>query len=113
MKYTGNAGIDGKLTRQWIVGSFMPEGDIRNSGDVEIKWGVHQKGEVRPEWVTDEQRTTVAILVSGRFMVEFRDEEVELRDQGDYVMWGAGEDHRWRVLEDSVTLTVRWTPTIH
>lgn len=38
---TGNAAIDGKPTRHWIVGSFMPDGDLRQTKDVEIKWGVH------------------------------------------------------------------------
>ena len=45
--YTGNAQIDGKDRRGWILGHFMPPGDARHSTDVEIKWAIHQRGERR------------------------------------------------------------------
>jgi hypothetical protein len=35
--YTGNAQVDGKDRRGWILGHFMPSSDIRHSEDVEIK----------------------------------------------------------------------------
>jgi hypothetical protein len=106
--HTGNAQIDGKLNNHWVVGHFIPIDDIRHSDDVEIKWGVHQSGDKREDWVTGEKRTTIAILVSGKVVFEFRDKKCELSKQGDYVMWGVGVDHRWEVVEDSVIITVRW-----
>lgn len=106
--YKGNAQLDGKLTRQWIIGNFMPEGDIRKTADIEIKWGVHPKGERRPEWTTEELGSAVSILISGQFVIEFSNKSVELSNQGDYVVWGPGSVHRWHATEDSVTLTVRW-----
>jgi hypothetical protein len=107
----GNTNIDGQDTRQWLVGSFMPEGDIRNTEHVEVKWGNHPKGDKREEWVTGETRTTMAILIAGKFALEFPDEKVELSQQGDYVMWGSGTDHRWEAFDDSVFLTIRWPST--
>jgi hypothetical protein len=108
--YKGNAGTDGSGTRGWIVGSFIPEG-VRHSEDVEIKWGIHKAGEGRDSWATGEQRTTICLLISGNFAMQFRDREVALETVGDYVMWGEGTDHKWQALEDSVVMTIRWGAT--
>lgn len=106
--YTGNAGEDAALDRGWILGHFKPAGDPRHSDDVEIKWGVHRRGDERAEWVRGEQRTALLVLISGRFRVELPGRSVLLRRQGDYVVWGRGVDHSWRAEEESVVLTVRW-----
>jgi hypothetical protein len=45
--YTGNAKIDGEERRGWILGHFMPVGDIRRRKDVEIRWAIHESGERR------------------------------------------------------------------
>lgn len=106
---TGNAVIDSKDTRGWLVGHFIKDQlDLRHSKDVEIKWAFHPAGESRVEWVTGESRTSIGILISGKFSVEFRDRTLVFDKQGDYVMWGLGTDHKWRALEDSVWLTIRW-----
>lgn len=109
--YASNAYQDGPERRGWFVGHFMPEEDMRRSEDVEIKWGQHQAGEAREEWVTGEDRSTVLILVSGKFTIIFPEGEQTLEEQGDYLVWGPGVDHSWRADEDAVTVTVRWTPT--
>lgn len=105
--YFGKAVEDGQDTRGWVVGSFIPQG-IRHSDTVEVKYGVHAKGEARTEWVTDEDRTTLFILQTGRFAMNFRDKDITLNEPGDYVMWGPETDHRWEALEDCVGITVRW-----
>jgi len=105
--YTGNAEVDGSGARGWIIGSFIPKG-LRHSEAVEIKWGLHKAGEARDEWVTGEQRTTICVLISGTFTIQFRDREVTLGKAGDYVMWGEGIDHKWLTQGDSVVMTVRW-----
>jgi hypothetical protein len=46
------------------------EDGVRASRDVEVKWGIHPAGEGREDWVTDEQRTTLLLLVSGRFRID-------------------------------------------
>lgn len=108
MVTTGNAKLDAKSG--WIVGSFFDKNEfgLRSTEDLEIKWGVHKANEERSEWVTGETRETISILIKGRFEIEFRDKKVELKNEGDFVMWGRDIDHKWKTLEDSVVLTVRW-----
>ncbi|MFD8590170.1 signal peptidase I [Streptomyces sp. NPDC059637] len=106
--YTGNAGRDAALDRGWLLGHFKDPSDPRHSEDVEIKWGVHPRGDERARWVTGEERTALLVLVSGRFRVELPGRSVLLAEQGDYVVWGRGTDHSWYAEEESVVLTVRW-----
>lgn len=106
--YIGNANLDGETTRGWIVGHFVEQAGLRQTGDVEIKWSHHKAGEERPEWVEAEHRTTVCVLVSGSFNLTLSGTVAKLRQSGDYVMWGQGVAHTWECLEDSLVLTVRW-----
>ncbi|WP_377268720.1 signal peptidase I [Peterkaempfera sp. SMS 1(5)a] len=106
--YVGNAGKDAARHRGWLLGHFEAVGDPRHSEDVEIKWGVHPRGDERAQWVTGEERTTLLLLVSGCFRVELPGRSVVLDQQGDYVVWGRGVDHSWYAQEDSLVLTVRW-----
>jgi quercetin dioxygenase-like cupin family protein len=105
--YVGNAAYDGEQHRGWIVGHFM-DGDVRRTEGVEIKWGVHPGGEERADWQGDESRTTVLLLVKGRFGVELSVGSFVLEREGDYAVWGPGIGHSWRAEEDSVVVTVRW-----
>jgi hypothetical protein len=109
--HVGNAGSEGAARRGWIIGHFLPEGDPRRSTDVEIKWGVHPAGDERTSRSEVEHRTTVVLLASGRFEVLFDTRVVELREPGDYAMWGRGVGHSWRAVEDSVVVTIRWPST--
>lgn len=106
--YTGNAGEDAVLDRGWLLGHFKDADDPRYSESVEIKWGIHPRGDQRARWVKGEHRTALLVLISGRFRVELPDRDVLLEKQGDYVVWGIGTDHSWVAEEDSVVLTVRW-----
>ena len=105
--YVGNAAVDAPADRGWLLGHFKPAGDVRHSGDVEIKWGMHQPGDRRAQWVTGERRTALLMLISGRFRVELPDRDVLLTKQGDYVVFH-GFGHSWEAEEESVLLTVRW-----
>jgi hypothetical protein len=104
----GNAGVDGAERRGWLVGAFMEPGDVRRSTDVEIKWGVHTGGERREAWFEDETRTTIVLLVSGRFRIDLAVGSAILSEQGDYAMWGPGIGHSWAAEKDSVVITIRW-----
>ncbi|WP_239115914.1 signal peptidase I [Planotetraspora kaengkrachanensis] len=106
--YVGRADVDAAGDRGWLLGHFKPLGDVRHSEDVEIKWGVHPRGDERAQWVTGEHRTALLILISGRFRVELPGRSVVLAEQGDYIVWGHGVDHSWHAEEESVVLTVRW-----
>ncbi|HEX2318922.1 MAG TPA: signal peptidase I [Streptosporangiaceae bacterium] len=105
--YTGSAPKDTHDNRGWLLGHFMPAGDIRHSTDVEIKWGVHARGDRRAQWVTGEIRTAVIVLVSGRFRIEFPEQSVVLAERGDYVVF-KGVDHSWFAEEESVIVGIRW-----
>jgi hypothetical protein len=105
--YVGNAAADAPARRGWLLGHFMAVADIRHSSDVEVKWGVHPRGDQRAQWVTGEQRTAMIVLVSGRFRIELPGRAVVLASQGDYLVFG-GVDHSWQAEEDSVVLVVRW-----
>lgn len=106
---TGNARLDSNDTRGWLIGSFIKEEfGLRHTKDVELKWGVQKAGTAREEWVTGETRTTIGILISGSFEMEFRNRTVRFDQPGDYVMWGPGVDHKWHALTDSIWLTIRW-----
>ena len=104
----GNAGKDGGDHRGWIVGHFMETADVRESSDVEIKWGIHPAGEERSGWQEGETRTTLVMLIRGRFRIDLPAANHVLEQEGDYALWGPGIDHSWRAEEDSVVLTVRW-----
>jgi hypothetical protein len=104
----GNAAVDGAERRGWLVGAFMEPDDVRMSKDVEIKWGVHPAGDRREAWFEDESRTTVLMLVSGRFRLDLSVGTAVLAEQGDYAMWGPGIGHSWHAEEDSVVVTIRW-----
>lgn len=107
----GNAVQDGADRRGWLVGHFIPEG-IRHSGEVEIKWAHHEAGEERESWQESEHRTTIVLLIRGKFEIKFQTDSRMLELEGDYAMWGAGIGHSWRAHEDSDVLTVRW-PSIN
>ena len=105
--YTGNAGDDSSQYRGWLLGHFIPAGP-RHSDAVEVKWGIHPAGDSRAEWTADDTRTTLVLLVSGRFEVELSTGKVLLERQGDYLVWGPGIDHTWTADLDSIVVTVRW-----
>jgi hypothetical protein len=104
--HVGNATAN-TAARGWLLGHFMPDGDARHSEDVEIKWGVHPVGERREEWAAPDRRTTVSVLISGRFRIEFPDRSVLLAEQGDYVLF-RGVGHSWHAEEAATLVTVRW-----
>ncbi|MBW8794243.1 MAG: signal peptidase I [Streptomyces sp.] len=106
--YVGKAGKDAATDRGWLLGHFKEHDDPRHSDAVEVKWGVHPRGEQRTQWVEGEVRTALLVLVTGRFRMEFPGRSVLLEEQGDYVVWGRGVDHSWVAEDDSVVLTVRW-----
>jgi hypothetical protein len=105
--YVGNAGVDAPSDRGWLLGHFRPQGDARHSDDVEVKWGVHPQGDRRRQWVADERRTALILLVSGRFRIELPGRDVLLARQGDYVVFH-GLSHSWYAEEASVIVAVRW-----
>jgi quercetin dioxygenase-like cupin family protein len=107
--YTGNANNDAATNRGWLLGHFMtPPGSVRATEALEVKWGTHPAGQQRPEWTSGDDRTTMLLMVSGKFRLDLTTGSTTLQHQGDYVVWGPGIDHSWQAEEDSVVVTVRW-----
>jgi cupin superfamily acireductone dioxygenase involved in methionine salvage len=125
---TGNTKTDGKDFRFWFVGrieKWCKDNDIpfdkerfglRNTDDIEIKWGIYKKNEVRTVWASSSDKTAMSILIRGDFIFIFREvqnhsrlREVRLKDEGDYVIWREDMEHTWKMDEDSVILTLRWS----
>jgi hypothetical protein len=104
----GSAAEDTAERRGWFIGNFMPDGDVRCSSDVEVKWGSHPAGDEREAWHDDEARTTLLLLIEGRFRINLSVADHVLAHPGDYAMWGPGIGHSWRAEQDSIVVTVRW-----
>lgn len=68
----GNAAEDSADYRGWLIGHFIDasHGPMRMTTDLEVKWGIHPAGDKRPAWTEDEERSTLVILVSGKFRVD-------------------------------------------
>jgi quercetin dioxygenase-like cupin family protein len=108
--YAGNANDDADQHRGWLLGHFIDPavGPARVTSDVEVKWGIHPPGQRRAEWIVGDDRTTMLLIVSGRFRLELSTGSAVLQRQGDYVVWGPGIDHAWEAELDSVVIKVRW-----
>ena len=109
--HVGNAADEADEHRGWMLGHFMAEPgspSVRATNALEVKWGIHPAGQERPAWTSGDDRTTMVILVSGRFYVNLKVGSVLLERQGDYAVWGPGIDHSWKAEDDSVVITVRW-----
>lgn len=105
----GNAQKEGTMRGGWFIGHFItPDNDPHSTSDLEVKWAVHPAGDGRREWAMNAEATTLSILISGRFRLQFPEEEIVLSHQGDYVLWCPGVLHTWVAEEDSTILTVRW-----
>ena len=105
----GNAGVDGSSRWGWFIGHFIePSDSPRSTPDVEVKWATHKAGEGRSQWAVNAEATTLSILISGCFRLQFSEREVVLSQPGDYALWLPGVRHWWLAESDCTVLTVRW-----
>lgn len=111
--FWGNAVDEGSQAgrRGWFIGHFVaPDSGPAATDLVEVKWGVHVAGESKAINGVNQTATTMSLLVSGRFRLDFpsHGRSVTLVRPGDFAVWSPGVSHRWHVLEDAVVITVRW-----
>lgn len=94
----------------WFFGQFIKNPEIFNSNDLELKWGVHQKGEPMNVVKANNESKSLSILISGKVKILYPDqnESVLLEKQGDSVYWENNVFHSAEILEDSTILTIRW-----
>ena len=107
----GNATLTGRDHGGWFVGPFLSvEAGIRHTDVLEVKWGLHMAGDVRTDVNERGGTHSLAILITGIFVIEFPalGEEVRLSQAGDYVLYGPDVAHTWRAIDDSTVVTVRW-----
>ena len=124
----GNTKTDGRDFGFWFMGAIekwchdkkvpfnREKYGLRNTDDIEIKWGIYKKDDVRDVWADCSDKTGMSILIRGDFTFTFREKsnhdnqsEVRLYNEGDYVVWQEDMEHTWRMDEDSEILTLRWT----
>lgn len=110
--HTGNAASDSIRGTGWFIGQFVPRTNgLRHQTDVELKWGIHKRGERRPGGFTTHAATTISILIEGELLTTLRigdtSHDVTLRRPGDYLIFGPSVSHHWEALADSVVLSVR------
>lgn len=103
----GSASEDGHRHKGWWVGHFAT-GSMQHTRNFETKWATHAAGAKHDGWATNDVATSMAVLISGRHRLQFRNSGVVLENQGDYVIWGPGVPHSWTALEKSTILCVRW-----
>lgn len=98
----------------WPVGHFVT--GPRHSENVAVKWAIHDAYSLAAKpWAACLKATTLAVLISGRFRIDFCRvpmigfRPVVLSRVGDYVLFGPGIPHKSQSLEDRTrVLTVRW-----
>jgi mannose-6-phosphate isomerase-like protein (cupin superfamily) len=106
---SGNAAEAGAGRDGWMLGHFLAGDDAaRATAAGEVKWAVYEGGEARVAWGVNDRAHTLAILVRGRFRLRFREHEVLLDKEGDYVLWEPGVPHRWQAEGPTIVVTVRW-----
>ena len=124
----GNTKTDGKDFGCWFMGAIekwcidkkIPfdrgKYGLRNRDEIEMKWGMYKKDDVRDEWAGCSDKTGMSILMRGDFTFTFREKsnhenrsEVRLHNEGDYVIWKEDMEHTWRMDADSEILTLRWS----
>ncbi len=102
-------------TNGWFIGSFMRYAPpaLRTEA-LEVKWGVHARGDERAASASSAVAWTLTLLLSGRFLMLFdgRERAVQLVEPGDFVIYGPGIGHRWRAIDSSTVLTVRWPSSV-
>ena len=68
----GNAIVDGSSRKGWFIGRFIDDDAYRQTHDVEVKWGIHKKGETNNGYTADQIARSMCVLICGRLNMTFR-----------------------------------------
>lgn len=80
---------------------------LDNTPNLELRWIQIKKGEVKKSHA-EPDTTAIVILIKGCHRVFFENEEVDLKEQGDYVFIAPNQIHSWEAMEDNLLVTLRW-----
>ncbi len=108
---SGNVHTKQNGERGWILGHFPQlAGTPFHTDAFEVKWSKLAKGQRKEGVGTNQTAPSVSILISGKFKIDFPEsgESHILQKEGDYVFFGPGVAHTWEVLEDTLSITLRW-----
>jgi hypothetical protein len=106
-----NKKISKKPSRNgWFAGHFMDSSSLLKNNEVELKWGVHKKGEKYLSLKKTKKAKSLAIMIKGKIRISFPDlkKKIILSKMGDYAIWDKEIFHTSEFLEDTTMLTVRW-----
>lgn len=97
-------------TRGWFIGQFIESPSSFKDNDIEVKWGIHKKGEKLDKVRASKHSKTLSVLISGKTKISFPDQNKDfiLSKQGDFVFWEAEVFHTSEIIEDSIFLVIRW-----
>ncbi|MFC1790389.1 hypothetical protein ACFLZP_02825 [Patescibacteria group bacterium] len=108
----GNISSIASQHRGWFLGHFMPKESGLKTGNVEVKWAEHKKGESSERFdISKREKTkTLTFLVRGKYVFYFPGlkKEVVLEKEGDYIFYGAGVGYTRRAQKDSLVVVIRW-----
>jgi hypothetical protein len=104
----GNGLLDGQQHAGWFVGHFVDEGKPQHTEDIEIKFTFNPTGKKNDGFVANRMSRSMAVLISGKHLLDFGNTSILLERPGDYAIWSAGVGHSWTSIMDSTVLTVRW-----
>ena len=98
--------------KDWVVGSFVKEKEFC-SENFELKFQRGKQGLLRkPKKVLEKNVHTLAVAVYGYIRMNFANEDIYLKKEGDYIYWSPDAPHEFEFLKDSLIITLRWTNNI-
>jgi len=133
----GNLNQNDPKRRGWFAGNFMDEDSPFKTDDFELQWRKLKAGEEKPNLGTQKVAKTMGILVYGKFEFNFPKEnkldpakggasgrvcrkgrssaasnysgkKITLEKEGEFVFFDAGVAHSWKVIEDTLLVSIRW-----
>lgn len=107
---TGNLNYSSKKN-EWIIGYFMDENSPLKTTNVEVKWIVRKKGEIKKGIKNKVRSQTFIILISGKFIIRLpeKNKEFVLSKEGDFVTFDASKSlHESETIEDSKAVVIKW-----
>jgi hypothetical protein len=104
----GNGLLDGQQHAGWFIGHFIEEQKPQHTEDIEVKFTFNPTGKKNDGFVANRMSRSMAVLISGKHLLDFGNNSVLLEKPGDYAIWSAGVGHAWTSIMDSTVLTLRW-----
>jgi len=94
--------------KDWVIGPFVKEKDF-SSENFEVKFQRGKKGLIRePKKVLNENVKTLAVAIYGNIRINFGEEDIHMKKEGDYIYWSPDRPHEFEFIEDGLVISIRW-----